>query len=98
MVTAENADVTSHRRDEDLADLITAMVDLGEIAFAAGEPGTRIDLLEQALALGLRTAGAPPTAGPRTRQAMGTAYHNQATALLHRAMELPSAEDCRLSS
>ncbi|MFI6262632.1 hypothetical protein [Micromonospora sp. NPDC051006] len=83
---AEDGNATGPRRDGALAELITAMVDLAEAAFAAGEPATRVELLEQALATGLRTAGPPPGAGPKTREAMGTAYHNQATALLHRAL------------
>ncbi|WBB68542.1 hypothetical protein [Micromonospora sp. WMMD812] len=92
-VAAEDRNATSPRRDEALAELITAMVDVAESAFAAGQPATRIDLLEEALATGLRTAGPPPGAGVKTQEAMGTAYHNQANALLHRAITGSSAGD-----
>ncbi|MFC3502501.1 hypothetical protein ACFOOK_16200 [Micromonospora krabiensis] len=92
-VTAEDRNATGPRRDEALAELITAMVDAGEAAFAAGEPTARLDLLQQAVATGLRSAGPPPGAGPKTREAMGTAYHNQATALLHRAITGASGDD-----
>jgi hypothetical protein len=91
-VAADDPDVTSPRRDEALADLITAMADLGEIFFAAGEHQARIDAVNRALDFGLRTAGPPPTAGPRTRAAMGTAYHNLATALVYRSS---SGEDIK---
>ncbi|MEH1165283.1 hypothetical protein V6V47_07840 [Micromonospora sp. CPCC 205539] len=90
---AENGDVAGAQRDEALAELITALVDLSEIAFAAGQVATRIELLERALAVGLTTVGSPPSAGPRTREAMGTAYHNQATALLHRSVTRPGSEE-----
>lgn len=79
-------DPAAPRRDEALAELITAVVDVAEIAFAAGQPAARVKLLERAIAAGLLSVGSPLTAGPRTREAMGTAYHNQATALLHLAL------------
>ncbi|MFI7211491.1 tetratricopeptide repeat protein [Micromonospora maritima] len=80
------------QRDETLAELITAMLDLAESAHAAGRPALRMDLLDRAVQVGLHTAGPPPSAGPRTREAMGTAYHNQATALLERARTGPSPD------
>ncbi|MFC4017137.1 hypothetical protein ACFOW4_04155 [Micromonospora sp. GCM10011542] len=86
-------DATDQGRDEALAELITAVLDLAETAFAAGEPVLRMDLLDRAVAAGLRTAGPPPSAGPRTREAMGTAYHNQATALLHRCLTGTSPDE-----
>ncbi|MEV1012151.1 hypothetical protein AB0I89_00090 [Micromonospora sp. NPDC049801] len=89
-VAAEFASVLATPRDEALAELITALVDLAEVSFAAGQPATRRDLLERAVTTGLTSAGSPPSAGPRTREAMGTAYHNQAVALLHRHLTRPS--------
>ncbi|GAA3752376.1 hypothetical protein [Micromonospora maritima] len=80
------------QRDEALAELITAVLDLAESAHAAGQPALRMDLLDRAVQVGLHTAGPPPSAGPRTREAMGTAYHNQATALLERARTGPSPD------
>ena len=85
-------DIAAAPRDQALGELITAMADLGEIRFAAGDANGRVELLDQALARGLRTAGPPPGAGTHTRQAMGTAYHNQAVALLHRSTQ-PHATD-----
>jgi tetratricopeptide (TPR) repeat protein len=85
-VAEEERDVTAPRRDEALAELITAMVDLGEVAFAAGDADARIALVDRALGVGLR-AVQPPAAGQRTREAMATGYHNYATALLHRHLE-----------
>lgn len=79
-------DHAAPRPDEALAELVTAVVDVAEIAFAAGQPAARVQLLERAIAAGLLTVGSPTAAGPRTREALGTAYHNQATALLHRAL------------
>nr|WP_146218337.1 hypothetical protein [Micromonospora acroterricola] len=92
-VAAEGGDVTGPGRDEALAELITALVDLAEVAFAAGQPATRLELVERAVAVGLLTVPSPPSAGRRTREAMGTAYHNQAAALLHRAVTRPAAND-----
>ncbi|MET8231765.1 hypothetical protein ABZS77_13960 [Micromonospora sp. NPDC005298] len=92
-VAAEGGSVTGPPRDGALAELITALVDLAEIAFSAGQPATRRDLLDRAVAVGLTAVGDPPSAGRRTREAMGTAYHNQATALLHRHLTRPSAAD-----
>ncbi|MET8348592.1 MULTISPECIES: hypothetical protein [unclassified Micromonospora] len=92
-VTAEGGDVTAPARDEALAELITALVDLAEVAFAAGQPVTRLELVERAVSVGLRTVASPPAAGPRTREAMGTAYHNQAVALLHRSVTRPASDD-----
>lgn len=92
-VAAEGGTVTAAPRDDALAELVTALVDLAEIAFSAGQPATRRDLLDRAVAVGLTSAGDPPSAGPRTREAMGTAYHNQATALLHRHLTRPSSAD-----
>ncbi|MEU8166852.1 hypothetical protein AB0B97_10090 [Micromonospora sp. NPDC049004] len=90
-VAAEGGNVAAAPRDDALAELITALVDLAEVSFAAGQPATRRDLLERAVTVGLTCAGNPPSAGPRTREAMGTAYHNQATALLHRHLTRPSS-------
>ncbi|MEV4657043.1 hypothetical protein [Micromonospora sp. NPDC049301] len=92
-VVAEGGEVAGPERDEALAELITALVDLAEVAFAAGQPATRMELVERAVAVGLRTVVSPPSAGPRTREAMGTAYHNQAVALLHRSVTRPGADD-----
>lgn len=92
-VSAEHPDPTTPRRDESLGELITAVVDLGEISFVAGQPGARLELLEQALSVGLRQAGPPPGAGPKVQDAMGTAYHNQATALVHGLGEEPTPDD-----
>ncbi|WP_406079657.1 hypothetical protein [Micromonospora sp. NBC_00858] len=92
VVAAEGGNVADPPRDEALAELITALVDLAEVAFAAGQPTTRLELVERAVAVGLLT-GSPPSAGPRTREAMGTAYHNQATSLLHRAVTRPASGD-----
>ncbi|MBX7265725.1 hypothetical protein KIF24_06560 [Micromonospora sp. Llam7] len=89
-VATEQPDPTEARRDGALSELITATVDAGESAFLAGHPAVRIQLIERALEIGLRVAGPPPGAGPRTREAMGTAYHNHATALLHRHLQQPS--------
>jgi hypothetical protein len=91
-VAAEHDDPTSPRRDEALAELITAMIDAGEVAFAADQPDVRFELVERALAVGLQTAGPPPDAGPRTARAMGTAFHNQATALLFQSQSRPSGD------
>ncbi|MBM0231371.1 hypothetical protein JNW91_05510 [Micromonospora sp. STR1_7] len=92
-VAAEGGNVAAPPRDDALAELITALVDLAETAFTAGQPATRRELLERAVTVGLTAAGDPPSAGPRTREAMGTAYHNQATALLHRHLTRPSSGD-----
>ncbi|NGM15590.1 hypothetical protein [Verrucosispora sioxanthis] len=92
-VKAEHPDPTQPRRDEALAELITAFVDSGESAFVAGSPGVRLQLLEKAIEIGLYTAGPAPGAGPRTRAAMATAYHNYANALLHRHQEQGAASD-----
>ncbi|MGC4878161.1 hypothetical protein ACLQ26_18125 [Micromonospora sp. DT43] len=92
-VAAEGGNVAAAPRDDALAEWITALVDLAEVSFAAGQPATRRDLLERAVTVGLTSAGNPPSAGPRTREAMGTAYHNQATALLHRHLTRPSSGD-----
>ncbi|SCF08659.1 hypothetical protein GA0070607_5356 [Micromonospora coriariae] len=92
-VAAEGGDVAAPARDEALAELITALVDLAEVAFAAGQPVTRLELVERAVAVGLLTVASPPSAGPRTREAMGTAYHNQAVALLHRSVTRPASDD-----
>ncbi|KAB1942399.1 hypothetical protein F8271_12520 [Micromonospora sp. ALFpr18c] len=92
-VAAEGGNVAAPPRDDALAELITALVDLAEVAFAAGQPATRRELLDRAVAVGLTAVGAPPSAGPRTREAMGAAYHNQATALLHRHLTRPSSVD-----
>ncbi|MFC0506327.1 hypothetical protein [Micromonospora costi] len=89
---AADRDAAAPRRDEALAELVTATVDLAETAFAAGQPAVRIELIQQAIAVGLETAGPPPGAGPRTREAMGTAYHNRANALLHRFLTGSSAD------
>ncbi|MEG3633964.1 hypothetical protein [Micromonospora palythoicola] len=94
-VAAEHPDPTQPRRDEALAELITAFVDSGESAFVAGSPGPRLQLLEKAIEIGLHTAGPPPGAGPRTRAAMATAYHNYANALLHRHQEQGAASDAQ---
>jgi len=85
-VAAEEHDVTAARRDAALAELITAMIDLGEVTFAAGDADGRIALVDQALGVGLRVVQ-PPAAGRRTRAAMATGYHNHATALVHRYLE-----------
>jgi hypothetical protein len=82
----EGGDVTAPRRDEALAELITAMVDLGEVEFAAGDTQARVARIDRALGVGLRVVS-PPAAGRRTREAMATGYHNYATALLHRRSE-----------
>jgi hypothetical protein len=87
--------VTSPARDEALADRITAMVDLAEISFAAGEQDARLELLDRALGVGLRAAGPPPTAGRRTRRAMGTGYHNLAVALSYAHTQRPSPDRAR---
>ncbi|MFF5180154.1 hypothetical protein ACFY2Q_19195 [Micromonospora sp. NPDC000316] len=92
-VAAGGGDVTASPRDDALAELITALVDLAEVSYAAGQPATRIDLLERAVVVGLTAVGSPPSAGPRTREAMGAAYHNQAVALLHRAVTRPAPGD-----
>ncbi|MFG1883343.1 hypothetical protein [Micromonospora sp. NPDC049102] len=92
-VAAEGGNVAAAPRDDALAELITALVDLAEVSFAAGQPATRRDLLERAVTMGLTSAGSPPDAGPRTREAMGTAYHNQAVALLHRHLTRPSSAE-----
>jgi hypothetical protein len=85
-VAEEEHNVAAAPRDEALAELITAMIDLGEVAFAAGDADARISLIDQALGVGLRTVQ-PPAAGQRTREAMATGYHNYATALLHRNLK-----------
>jgi hypothetical protein len=90
---AEHPDVTAPERDEALADLVTAVVDLAEIAFMAGDPRARIELLDRAAAVGIGNAGPPPQAGPWTRRALGTAFHNQANARLHQVLPLPTAAD-----
>jgi hypothetical protein len=82
----EGGDVTEPRRDEALAELITAMVDLGEVEFAAGDAQARVVRIDRALGVGLQVVS-PPDAGRRTRDAMATAYHNYATALLDRRSE-----------
>ncbi|MFI6781507.1 hypothetical protein [Micromonospora sp. NPDC050276] len=92
-VAAEAGNVAAAPRDDALAELITALVDLAEVAFTAGQPATRRELLSRAVAVGLAAVGAPPAAGPRTRRAMGVAYHHQATALLHRHLTRPAAAD-----
>ncbi|MBQ1025303.1 hypothetical protein [Micromonospora sp. C95] len=92
-VKAEHPDPTQPRRDEALGELITAFVDSGESAFVAGSPVARLQLLEKAIEIGLYSAGPPPGAGPRTRAAMATAYHNYANALLHRHQEQGAASD-----
>lgn len=94
VVAQEERDVTAPRRDGALAELITAMVDLGEVEFAAGNVETRIALVDQALGVGLR-AVQPPAAGRRTREAMATGYHNYATALLHRYLQARDGDDAR---
>ncbi|GIJ35538.1 hypothetical protein [Micromonospora sediminimaris] len=94
-VAAEHPDPTQPRRDEALGELITAMVDCGESAFVAGSPEVRLELLEKAVEIGLHTAGPPPGAGPSTRAAMATAYHNHANALLHRHQQQGAAADAR---
>ncbi|MGQ5261194.1 hypothetical protein ACTWLT_10600 [Micromonospora sp. ZYX-F-536] len=91
-VAAEGGNVADPPRDQALAELITALVDLAEVAFAAGQPATRMELVERAVAVGLLTVS-PPSAGPATREAMGTAYHNQATALLHQAVTRPASDE-----
>ncbi|MGW0828262.1 hypothetical protein [Streptomyces sp. NPDC002845] len=70
-VAQEERDVTAPRRDEALAELITAMVDLGEVAFATGDADARIALVDQALGVGPRTVQ-PPAAGRRRRPATTT--------------------------
>jgi len=80
-VAAEEPDVTGPRHDAARAELITAMLDLGEVSFIAGHPAARHELVEYAISVGLY-AGPPPTLGPLTRAAMGTAYHNKANALM----------------
>ncbi|MEV4119930.1 hypothetical protein [Micromonospora sp. NPDC049645] len=92
-VAAEVGEVTAAPRDEALAELVTALVDLAEVAFTAGQPATRRELLGRAVAVGLAAVGAPPSAGPRTRRALGAAYHHQATALLHRHLTRPASAD-----
>ena len=82
----EVGDVTARPRDEALAELITAMVDLGEVEFAAGDAQARVARIDRALGVGLSVVS-PPDAGRRTREAMATGYHNYATALLHRRSE-----------
>ncbi|MEU6205728.1 hypothetical protein ABZ814_19365 [Micromonospora musae] len=95
-VRREEPSATGPRRDEALAELIVALLDLGESAFAAGQPATRLALIGRALEVGLHTAGPPPGAGPKTREAMGTAYHNHANALVHRALTGdPTGDDAR---
>ncbi|MEV2238847.1 hypothetical protein [Micromonospora sp. NPDC049891] len=94
-VAAEHPEPTQARRDEALGELITAMVDCGESAFLAGSPDVRLDLLDKALGIGLHTAGPPPGAGPRTREAMATAYHNFANALLHRHQQQGATTDAQ---
>lgn len=76
----EGGDVTAPHRDEALAELITAMIDLSEVAFAAGDAEERVALLDRALGAGLSVVP-PPQAGQRTREAMATGYHNYAVAL-----------------
>jgi hypothetical protein len=92
-VAAEGGDVAAEPRDDALAELITALVDLAEVAFRAGQPATRRELLGRAVAVGLAAVGVPTAAGPRTRRAMGAAYHHQAVALLHRHLTRPSSAD-----
>lgn len=88
---SEHADPRSLPRDQALSELITAMVDAGEVAFAAGRPDVRLDLTQRALALGLRAAGPPLEAGLETRRAMATAYHNRSIALGAGAKEAETA-------
>lgn len=92
-VAAEGGDVAAPPRDDALAELIAALTDLAEVAFVAGQPATRRELLGRAVAVGLTAVGSPPSAGPGTRQALGAAYHHQATALLHRHLTRPSSLD-----
>lgn len=94
-IAAEHPDAAAPARDEALADLVTAMVDLAEIAFAAGDPEARLDLLNRALVIGISNAGPPPEAGPWTRRALGTAFHNQAVALLEQVQPDPTAADAK---
>ncbi|MDT3445850.1 hypothetical protein [Pseudofrankia sp. BMG5.37] len=74
-------------RDHALAELVTALADVGEIAFAAAQPRARLRLLERAISTGLDRAGPALTAGRRVRRALGSAYHNQAVALLDRHLK-----------
>ncbi|WP_433260650.1 hypothetical protein ACQPWR_17955 [Micromonospora vinacea] len=92
-VAAEGGNAAASPRDDALAELITALTDLAEVAFVAGQPATRRELLSRAVAVGLTAVGSPPSAGPRTQRAMGTAYHHQAAALLHRHLTRPSSLD-----
>lgn len=91
-ITSETPEPTAAPVDEARAELVIALVDLGETAFAGGDPAARLETLNQAVTTGL-VAGPPPQAGPRVRRAMGTAYHNQATALLHRFATQPGAAE-----
>ena len=93
-VAAGHTAVGDRARDEALAELITAMVDLGEILFAADDRRGRLKTLDEALKAGLR-AGPPPTAGPLTRRAMGTGYHNLAVALTNTRLPGLSPDQAR---
>lgn len=95
LVAAQQPDATEPDRDEALADLITAMVDLAEIAFLAGDPQARLELLNRALVIGISNAGPPSEAGPWTQRALGTAFHSQADAELHRVLPLPTEAEAR---
>jgi hypothetical protein len=72
-VDGEECDVTTPRRDVALAELITAMVGLGEVTFVAGDADGRIALVDRALGVGLRVVQ-PPDADRRTREATASGY------------------------
>ncbi|MDR7275984.1 hypothetical protein [Catenuloplanes atrovinosus] len=75
-------------RQRAVADAITYLCDAGEIAFAAGHPEERVEMLRDAIRLGERASDAP------VRRAVGTALHNLATA--HAATLSRGARDAQL--
>ncbi|WP_067126472.1 hypothetical protein [Microtetraspora malaysiensis] len=77
-----NADEQSPAVDAVLAELLVARCDLAEAAAAAGKPGERIRILEDA-----REAGRSIAAGPRSLRALGTVHHNLSVAEMSRLVD-----------